>query len=227
MVGVAHVVDLEVPLRATLGRRPLDGVAVELDVQRANALLAPPDAHRSRAGVPLLFRLWGLVQRRLGAAIGGGDAGQEMRVAARFAQERGLPLFLVDDPIQVTIATFVRTIPFQERVGLLAAAVVGLFLPARVVEGEVDRYADHPEEFAAELRAASPALAHVLIDVRNEHMADRIAALGRSGVPRIAVVVGDAHLPGLAAALRARQVTVETVPFRELRRATAPSPSSG
>jgi pheromone shutdown protein TraB len=175
----------------------------------------------------MIFRLWALVQRRLGAAIGGGDAGQEMRVAARFAQERSLPIFLVDDPIQATIATFVRTMPFKERVGLLVAAIAGLFLPTRVVEGEVERYAEHPEAFAEELRQTSPALAHLLLDLRNEHMADRIAALGRSGVPHLAVVVGDAHLPGLAAALRVREVEVETVPFRDLRRATAPSPPSG
>jgi pheromone shutdown protein TraB len=227
VVGVAHVVNLEAPLRAALGRGPLDGVALELDLQRATALLEPPAGRRARAGVPVVFWLWALLQRRLGAAIGGGAAGEEMRVALRFADEKGLPVFFVDDPIQATIATFVRTIPFKERVGLLVAAVAGLFLPSRLVEGEVDHYTDHPEEFAEELRRSSPTLAHVLIDARNEHMADRISALSRSGVPRIAVVVGDAHVPGLASALRAREVAVETVPFRELRRATAPSPSTG
>ncbi len=226
VLGVAHVVDLEAPLRAALGARALDGVALELDAQRAAVLLGPPGGPRSTAGAPFVFRLWALVQRRLGSAIGGGDAGEEMRVAARIAQERRLPVFLVDDPLPATIAAFARALPFKERIGLLLTAVVGLFLPSRVVEGEMDRYAESPEEFTDELRRVSPVLAHLLLDVRNEHMAERIASIGVAGVPRLAVVVGDAHVPGLATALRTRGVDVETIPFRELRRTTAPSPTT-
>jgi pheromone shutdown protein TraB len=226
LVGVAHVVDLEAPLRSALGVRPLDGVALELDAQRAAVLLAPKGGPRSTAGTPFVFRIWALVQRRLGAAIGGGDAGEEMRVAARIAGERRLPVFLIDDPLPMTIASFARALPFKERIGLLLTAVVGLFLPSRVVVTEMDRYADHPEEFVEELRRVSPVLAHVLIDVRNEHMAERLASIGVAGISRLAAVVGDAHVPGLASALRLRGVDVETIPFRELRRTTAPSPTT-
>jgi pheromone shutdown protein TraB len=226
LLGAAHVVDLATPLRSTLGDRVLDGVAVELDRERAEALFASDPGRRSGSGVPIFARLWSLVQRRLGAEIGGGAPGDEMKVAVTVARERNLPVFLIDDPIRATLLTLVRTMPFKERVALLFGALVGLFVPARVVEREMDRYTEDPDQFTSEMRRASPTIARVLIDDRNEHMADRLAALRGQGYGRMAVVVGDAHLPGLSAALGRRGIPVESIPFRDLRQVKGPSPSS-
>ncbi len=225
LLGAAHVVDLAEPIRRVLAGRVLDGVAIELDAERAQALLAEPAEPRRRSGAPVLARLWGMIQRRLGADLGGGPPGAEMKVAASVAKDRSLPIFLIDDPIRVTLVTLMRSLPVKERVVLLSSAIVGLFVPATVVEKQMDRYADAPDEFTAELRRASPTLARVLVDDRNEHMAERLAALRQRGFGRMAVVVGDAHLAGLSDALRRRGVPVESIPFRELRATTA-SPAS-
>jgi len=227
LVGAAHVVDLAGPIRRVLADRVLDGIALELDPERADALFAPGEGHRGKArGIPLVARLWGHLQRRLGAEIGGGGAGEEMKVAAAVARERALPLFLIDDPIRATLASLLTSMPFRERVSLLFGAVVGVFLPSRVVEREMDRYVEDPAEFATELREASPTLAKVLLDDRNEHMADRLALLRARGYGRVAAVVGDAHVPGLTEALRRRGIPVEALAFRDLRAATASSSSS-
>jgi pheromone shutdown protein TraB len=226
LVGVAHVVDLEAPLRAVLGTRVLDGIAVELDAERAEALLAE-GAPRRRSGGPLFARLWSRVQLRLGDEIGGGPPGGEMRVAARVAKERGLPLFLIDDPIRATLLNLVRAMPFKERVQLLVGAFVGLFVPARVVRREMDRYANEPEAYTDELRRASPTLAHVLLDERNEHMAERLRQLRARGYGRIAVVIGDAHRTGLGSALHRRGIPVESIPFETLRAPTGRSTTPG
>jgi pheromone shutdown protein TraB len=226
LIGAAHVVDLAEPLRRILGPRPLDGVAIELDPERARVLLGPDAPDRARGGVPLYARLWGLVQRRLGAEIGGGMPGAEMQAAAAVARERSLPLFLIDDPIRDTLRNLVLSMPVKERVTLLVSAVVGLFIPARVVERELDRYVESPEEYTGELRRASPTMARVLIDERNEHMADRLTQLRGRGFGRLAVVVGDAHVSGLKSALQRRGIPVETVPFRDLRAVTASAPSA-
>ncbi len=226
LLGTAHVVDLAAPLRTVLSQRALDGVAVELDRERADALFAGPGGRPASRGAPLLARLWARLQRRLGEEIGGGDPGEEMKIAASLAHERGLPLFLIDDPIRLTFAHLLRSMPAKERVTLVASAFFGLFVPARVVSEEMDRYTDRPEDFAEELRRASPTVARVLLDDRNEHMADRLAHLRGQGFGRLAVVVGDAHVPGLSAALARRGVPVETIPFRELRTIRGPSPSS-
>jgi pheromone shutdown protein TraB len=224
LVGVAHVVDLAGPLHEVLDQRTLDGVAVELDAERAQALLHPDGAARRGSG-PLFVRFWSVIQRRLGSEIGGGAPGTEMKVAAEYAQARRLPLFLIDDPLRATVVQLVRTMPFKERVQLLLGAVVGLFVPARVVEREMDRYVEDPQAYSEELRRASPTLARVLLDDRNEHMAQRLSELRAKGYGRVAAVVGDAHVAGLTAALQRRGVPVESVPFGELRSLTASRPS--
>jgi pheromone shutdown protein TraB len=225
LLGAAHVVDLAAPLRRVLEERTLDGVAIELDAERAAALFSDEGGDRSSRGAPIFARIWGRVQRRLGAEIGGGEPGAEMKVAAQLAKERNLPLFLIDDPIRATLVELLRTMPFSERVTLLAGAVAALFVPARVVRREMDRYAEEPAAYTAELRRASPTLARVLLDERNEHMADRLAILRSRGYGRMAVVVGDAHLNRLRLALGRRGVPVETIPFGQLRGTTGPSPS--
>ena len=226
LLGAAHVVDLSVPLREVLAGRVLDGIAVELDDERAQALFAPAGpAPRKVRGVPLMARLWAHLQKRLGAELGAG-AGEEMKVAAGVARERALPLFLIDDPLRTTLGRLLAALPLKERVTLLVGAFLGLFVPSRVVTQEMDRYTEDPEEFASELRRASPTLARVLLDDRNEHMAERLATLRTRGYGRLAAVVGDAHLPGLRQALARRGVPVEAIGFRELRGPTRPSSSS-
>ncbi|HTW56304.1 MAG TPA: TraB/GumN family protein [Thermoplasmata archaeon] len=225
VIGTAHVIDLAGPLRSVLGDRPLDGIAVELDAERAPAVLGPKPAGGRARDVPLFARLWGLLQRRLGAELGGGAPGAEMRAAADVARARGLPLFLIDDPIRATLARLLATMPFKERVTLVAGAVVGLFVPARVVSGQLEHYVDEPTEMIAELRRASPTIARVLIDERNEHMADRVATIRARGAGRLAVVVGDAHVTGLRIALGQRGVPTEGLPFRDLRGLRGPSSS--
>ena len=164
-----------------------------------------------------------MLQKRLGEQIGGGVAGAEMRTAARFAREQGLPLFLIDDPIRETIGRLMRSMSVRERVSLLVGGIVGLVIPSRVVERQIDSYTESSEDFLQEVRRAFPQVARVLIDERNEHMADRLREIRAEGYGRVAAVVGDAHVPGLAQALRRRGIPVETVALGQLRASTAPS----
>ena len=225
VVGTAHVVDLSEPLRAALGNRPLDGIALELDEERAAALLAPGGPTGGPARVPFFARLWSLLQRRLGAELGAGLPGAEMRTAAELARERRLPLFLIDDPARAMLNRLLTTMPPKERIQLLLGSLVGLFLPARLVEDQMEEYAAEPAEAIAELRRASPTVARVLLDERNEHMAERLAQIRARGYLRVACIVGDAHVLGLTEALRRRSIPSETLGFAELRRLTGPSSS--
>jgi pheromone shutdown protein TraB len=223
LIGSAHVVDLEAALRRVLGPRELDAVALELDAERAAALLQPTPADSAgRSTAPIFLRLWAHLQRRLGAEIGGGVAGAEMRVAATIAQERKISVLLIDDPIRDTLRRLLASLSVRERVGLVVGAVVGLVIPAKIVEAQLDQYNQAPQPFLEEVRRAYPSVARVLLDERNEHMAERLVAARHRGFGR-AAVVGDAHVPGLAEALRRRGVPVETVTLGEL---VAPPPTA-
>lgn len=227
IVGAAHVVDLARPLRQALAERPLDAVAVELDPERAQAVLAerPPGSARG-SGAPFFLRLWAILQRRLGEELGGGLAGAEMRAAAGVARERSIPLLLIDDPIRETVARLLRALTFRERVSLVVGSVAGLFIPSRLVARQIEAYQEEPSAYLEEVRRAYPTVARVLLDERNEHMADRLFEARRRGFGRVAAVVGDAHRDGLALALRRRGIPVETIAFSSLVRPTGPSSGS-
>jgi len=225
LIGSAHVVDLSKELRRVLGPRTLDAVALELDDERAHTLLAPepPTGARGAGSAPFLLLLWARMQRRLGADIGGGTPGAEMRVAAQIARERNLPILLIDDPIRDTIARLLRSMSFKERVSLLLGGLVGLVVPSRLVERQLEKYGEAPEPFLEQVRAAYPTVARVLLDDRNEHMADRLAEARRRGFGRVAAVVGDAHVAGLSAALNRRGILVERISYGELTARPAPT----
>jgi pheromone shutdown protein TraB len=223
VIGSAHVVDLRADLRRLLAERRLDAVALELDRERAEVLLSPnPVVRGGRGDAPFLLSLWARLQRRLGQQLGGGPPGAEMRAVAEIAQERGLPILLIDDPIRETLARLLRSLSMKERIGLLFGGILGLVIPARVVEKHLDEYTEAPEPYLEQIRTAYPAVARVLLDERNEHMADRLAEAHRHGLTRVAAVVGDAHVPGLSEALRRRQIPVETVSLGQLTRPTGP-----
>jgi pheromone shutdown protein TraB len=220
LLGSAHVVDLSGPIRERLSALPLQAVALELDAERAAVLEGPPSVSTKRRGsVPILIRFWGLVQRRLGAELGQG-AGGEMRAAAQFAKEKNLPVFLIDDPFNITVRRLLGSLSPSERVRLLLGSILGLVIPARAVKRELDQYSEAPTDYTDQIRTTFPSVARVLIDERNEHMAGRIEEMWRRGIRQIAVVVGDAHVPGLAQELKKRQLPVETVSFGQLRSPT-------
>ncbi len=222
IIGAAHVVDLREPLRRILLSRTLDAVAVELDADRAQAILRPQEGPRSGGGGPVFLRLWAMLQRRLGRELGGGIAGAEMRAAAEVAGERRLPLLLIDDPIRDTLGRLLGSLSLKERVALLGGAIVGLFLPSRFVSHQIEEYNAAPGDYLDEVRQAYPTIARVLLDDRNDHMAARLAEARRNGFGRVAAVVGDAHVSGLAAALARRGIPAETVPLARLLAPTAP-----
>jgi pheromone shutdown protein TraB len=221
VIGVAHVVDVGQALRRQLEARPLDAIALELDVDRYRALLAPPGNGAHRGGGPVLLRLWAQMQQRLGDELGAG-AGAEMRAAAQIAMERKLPVLLIDDPIRETLSRLFRSLSVKERVTLLTGAVVGLFLPGPVVSQQLQAYQAEPTSYLEEMRRVMPGVARVLLDDRNEHMAARLLEAQRRGLPRLAAVVGDAHLPGLCAVLGRQGVATEQIPFSALAKPRGP-----
>jgi pheromone shutdown protein TraB len=220
LLGVAHVIDLETPLRQALADRPLDGVALELDDERAAHLLSehPPEAPGGQG--PFFLRLWAHMQKRLGDEMGAG-AGQEMRAAADIAKERRLPVFLIDDPIRETLRQMIASMSFKERISLVLGGILGLVIPTRMVQDQLEAYNEAPGDYLDAIRTAYPGVAKVLIDNRNEHMADRLGSLRAKGFGRVAAVVGDAHLPGLTAALHRRGIPMESISFAALRGPTA------
>lgn len=228
LVGVAHVVDLKADLARVMEKTSPDALAVELDATRVEALAARSDAREKgepdpsatrRSGQPVLLRIWARMQDRLAAQLGD-IPGAEMLAALHLAQARHLPCYLIDDPIQLVAPRLMQSLTPKERVQLLIASVVALFIPTRVVEKQIQSYTAEREDYLEALRTQYPSVTRVLIDERNVHMAQRLGELaGRHA--RVMAVVGDAHVSGLQAALTQAGHPVNLVHLETLHPGTA------
>lgn len=217
LVGVAHVLDLEAGLDRVLGGFGPKALAVELDAERAQLLAErvqernaggsgtrPEGSHR---GAPFILRMWAHLQDRFASEMGG-VPGEEMLQAAAFAKKRELPCFLVDDPLSQVAPRLLGSLSGKEKVRLLVSTVVALFIPAKLVQGEIQEYSSHRDEYLEVMREQYPTVTRVLLDERNSHMAGRIGGLARK-YGRVAAVVGDAHVSGLSKVLMGGGLKVE------------------
>src|SRR5581483_11460021 len=197
LIGTGHVFDIGARVREEVRRRAPHVVAVELDPPRYHALRSKA---KDRKGTPFFYRMLADFQTRVANEYGV-EAGDEMLAAASEAQALGVPLALIDADAQRTFQRLLSEMRFGEKMRLAGSAVVGVLLPGK----------------------SFPTLKRVLLDERNEHMARALAEIAKTN-ERVVAVVGDGHVDGMLAILRAQNAEVEVVRLQDLRaKAAAPT----
>jgi|GEM_PF-1589599 len=167
IVGTAHVSEKSaLDVRQTIRDKEPDYVAVELDPRRYET-----------------------VKER------DGTYGGDMAAAVEEAEERGIPLVLIDRDINVTLRRFWEELSFFERIKTVGALVAGFLGFGGVEVEEIDRAIEENrvEGYVEELRDFSPGGAHVLIDERDAYMASRLSELDG----KVVAVVGAGHNDGI------------------------------
>ncbi|WP_456423092.1 TraB domain-containing protein [Thermococcus sp.] len=214
LIGTMHVSprSREEVLRTILNERP-DAVAIELDRARflameRNVELTLEDALRlGRKG--LINYALAKVEEKLGEAFGMAP-GEEMRAAISASRLLGVPLYLIDEDINVILSK-ISLAPPREKL-LMALEGLSVFLP--LGKGEIG---DPMEEYRAmmvEFKNRYPYLYRVLVEERNEVMARNLMAIVDSLLPRlkrpkIIAVVGLGHKPGIERLLNGRYFYME------------------
>ena len=220
VIGTMHVSprSREEVIRTIFEGRP-HAVAVELDRARflgmeRNVEFTLGDALRlGRSG--LINYALAKVEERLGETFGM-SPGEEMRAAIESAKLLGIPLYLIDEDINVILAK-IASAPFREKL-LMALEGLSLFLPGRAeVRDPMEEYRTMMFEF----RRRYPYLYRVLVEERNGIMARNLIAIVNSllarGVkrPRVIAVVGLGHKPGIERLLSGRYIFLfQASPFR-------------
>jgi pheromone shutdown protein TraB len=211
LLGTGHVFDLRERLQREILARAPDVVALELDPARLQALVA---RHRGTAGeAPLTYKLLAQFQDRL-AAERGIAPGDEMLAAYEAAQLARIPVELIDLDAQVAFQRLWQHMGLVEKARFFGSTVLTAILPSRYVEKELEELQG---DYAAMLEALGkdyPTVKRVLLDERNEHMAQRIAALRAGGKQSIVVVIGDGHVEGIAKLLAAKGLGAEVATLR-------------
>lgn len=166
IIGTVHVSPESVrEVRETIIREKPDAIALELDYPRLLALL-----RRERLTLPQALKLgkmgiFGFILQELEMFFGrsfGESPGEEMIEAYKAAASLGIPVYLIDKPVNETLAGMLSSPPIEKlRFGI---EVLASLLPGKLKELD---YSYLMKEF----REKFPHMYKVLVEERNLYMA--------------------------------------------------------
>jgi pheromone shutdown-related protein TraB len=165
-----------------------------------------------KAGMVAASLVLSTFQKRL-ADQSGIQPGAEMKAAMDGAEQRHLPLWLIDREVGTTLKRAWRSVGFWQRFGLLGGLLASVFEREQIEQVEIEKLkqGDLLESAFSEFASESKPLYDSLIGERDAFMAARLrqesARSSTSETParRVLVVIGAGHLKGLGEQLRTQQ----------------------
>jgi pheromone shutdown-related protein TraB len=222
VLGTAHVSRSSMEaVDALLAHEHFDAVAVELCESRAQSMRDPEAfkqmdlfkvIRQGKAGMVAASLVLSTFQKRL-ADQSGILPGAEMKAAMDGAEQRKLPLWLIDREVGTTLKRAWRSVGFWQRFGLLGGLLASVFEREEIAQGEIEKLkqGDLLESAFSEFASESRPLYESLIGERDAFMAARLREEAARTLPtdaagvqshRVLVVIGAGHLKGLCALLR-------------------------
>ncbi len=209
LLGTAHVSQASVKaVERAIESGRFDAVAVELDAQRLQALTNPDALAKLdlveviRKGRVALFAAnlaLAAYQRRLAEQLEI-EPGAELKRAVVMANERNLPVHLIDREVGLTFKRASQRLGFFGKIKLVMGLGAGLFASEEVGEDEIEKLkqGDMLEASFGEFASESPALYETIIGERDRYMATRLREVHDPAQREVLAVVGAGHLAGLA-----------------------------
>ena len=183
-------------------------VALELDHERYEHL-SNPDAHKEKDTMPLtgdtaqdLMQQFAAMEQALGG-ITGSNVGDEMMAAIEEGRAVGAKIALIDRPMKTTIQAMMR-VPLDELYSLTK------MLPDATQDieesGETDildmlKQDGAVDDIIEQFRSEFPGLSKVLIEERDQYLAQALHFILNDVQGKIVAVLGAGHIQGVKAAL--------------------------
>ena len=224
LLGTAHVSRASVEaVKALIEREPFDAIAIELCESRSRGMRDPEALAKmdlfsvirtGKAGMVFASLALASFQQRIAEQYGI-EPGAEMKAAMATADARGLPLWLVDREIGITLNHAYRGVRFRDRMGILGSLVASVFSHEDIDEAEIEKLkqGDILEGAFGEFARESKPLYEALIGERDRFMAARLReeSAQRPSAKRVLVVIGAGHLAGTR-----RELAAQSEPPREI-----------
>jgi len=222
LIGTAHISQSSADeVNSVIDQEKPDTVCIELCSSRHQAMLDKDqwknmDIYKVvREGKSfLLFAnlIMTAFQKRLGSQLGV-KPGAEMLEAANAAERVGAELILADRDVKITLQRTWRGMTFWGKMKVLSQLLASLFVREEISKEEIEKLkeSDALSEAMQMLAEQSPEMKRILIDERDQFMAEKIKlAQGK----RIVAVVGAGHVKGLMSELELEHNLdeLETVP---------------
>jgi pheromone shutdown-related protein TraB len=205
IVGTAHISRQSADLvKEVITNEKPDTVCIELDEKRYKALaekkrwesLDLKTIIRQKQLSTLLVNLvLSSYQKKLGEKLGV-TPGTELLEAANTANELNLPIELCDREVRITLRRAWHSMSFWQKLKFLTGGLAGIFEKQELTEEKLAelRSKDVLSEMMDELGKAMPVLKKVIIDERDEYLAQKMQdAKGN----KIVSIVGAGHVNGI------------------------------
>ncbi|WP_449240465.1 TraB/GumN family protein [Desulfoscipio gibsoniae] len=205
LIGTAHVSPKSVDeVKEVIQSEKPDTVCVELCQPRYQSIT---DADRwkntdifkiikdGKALLLLVNLMLSSYQKRLAQQFGV-QPGQEMIQGITSADEVGASLCLADREIHTTMLRLWRSVSFWGKMKLLFQIILSMFDKEEISEEELEKIKSQDMLTAAlnELSRVSPKFKSVLIDERDQYLAEKIKTASGN---KIVAVLGAGHVPGI------------------------------
>jgi pheromone shutdown-related protein TraB len=234
LLGTAHISRASADkVKELIEGSSYDAVAVELCPSRYNALMTPDALSRldlvtviRRGHVYMVIASLALAayQQRLAEHLGI-EPGAEQRTAVTLAQERHLPVLLVDREIGVTLKRVAGGLTWWKRFGLFLSLLANLLSREEVTGEEIERLkeGDVLETTFAQFAEDRKDLYIPLIEERDRYLAARLREeVTAKDHENVLVVLGAAHIKGVAHYLAEASKRDPKVEIAELERLPPP-----
>ena len=196
IIGTIHVVNIAEPIMFFIKQIWPDAVLVELDLTRYNALQgAQASESKDIESQDKMLKHAAKYQQKL-AEGNRSTVGNEMLTAVQTGRLVGAEIGFIDDDAADTIRRAWEAMTFGEKLRYRLSSIRDRFKGQKDVQKLIDdaKYAD---EAMADVRRRYPNFVRVLVDERNEKMAKQILEYSKR-FSNMVVVVGDAHVEGIA-----------------------------
>ncbi len=220
IVGTAHISRQSADLvKEVITNEKPDKVCIELDEKRYKALaekkrwenLDLKTIIRQKQLSTLLVNLvLSSYQKKLGEKLGV-TPGTELLEAANTANELNLPIKLCDREVRITLRRAWHSMNFWQKLKFLTGGLAGIFEKQELSEEKLTelRNKDVLSEMMDELGKAMPVLKKVIIDERDEYLAQKMQeAKGK----KIVSIVGAGHVNGIVKVIEDnREIDLEEI----------------
>ena len=191
LIGVGHVFDIGDEIEKIILERRPNIVGIELDPARYHALISK----EQKKNVPFIYRMLAVFQQAIAKKYNV-SVGSEMLSAIETAKKLGISIAFIDMDSTYVFSKIWKGMGFSEKIKLLFSASAGLFVRKERVEKEIEKFETEYDRYMEMLDSEFPVLKKVLIDERNNYMAEKIRELSKK-YEKIAAVVGDGHIEGM------------------------------
>jgi pheromone shutdown-related protein TraB len=207
ILGTAHISQASVEsVEALIDQEKPDTVCVELCNSRMRSIKDPEywkkldifTVFKERKMYLLLSSLiLSSFQKKLG--FGKMKPGDEMRKAIEISERDNLKLIPVDREIQTTLKRAWGNVGFFSKSYLISALAASLLVKEEVTEEKIEamKTDDALKEIFSQLPGRFDQVKSIIIDERDEYLAEKIRRSALDGSKKLVAVVGAGHLEGI------------------------------